>query len=329
MTTASDVGFTYLCGLTSTMSSAPLIHPFNVIAAAAARTQLTSGKAAAAVYHGLGDNRSRQHPITNFWCGLGGHCSKELVRSVGRIIGVVYIEKDFKQRFSPEMAPVLLATVMAIYEIVLANPADVWKSKRACGLPTKMQDLYQGSLGNGGRQWGMWFVWSMTTPKINKFLDSTFPSSSPASSIAVSEMKGAENQQQPTPATAVAVEVVPFSGTRTGIAARSFMQAVACTLVTYPMELILRTVQVRSSEYPVKNFKTSLLFAGKCLTNPALVPAESAYWRVAADLIKKNGVRGLGLGMSAKVMGNFMLLSNANFLPLFSGWVKKKTGRQM
>lgn len=286
MSSFQEVAFTYACGLTSTMSSSPVIHPFNVIAASAARTQTTSGKAARAVYEGLGTNT--HNSVKNYWNGLAGHCSKELVRSVGRIMGVVYVEKYCKERFSPAMAPHVLAMLMATYEVVFANPADVWKSYRSTGLKTHTGDLFKGSIGNFGRQYGMWFVWSSTIPIINKQF--------------------------------AAWELDPTS--TSSVALRSFLQAIACTLVTYPMELGLRTVQVRSENYPVKNLPETLRFLCRAIRSPSLIRQESAYFLVFSELIAKNGFRGLGLGMTAKLIGNTFLLMNANYLPMISSLVK-------
>lgn len=287
MTSFETVLFTYFCGLGSTMISSPVIHPFNVIAASAARTQQTSGAAAMSVYQGLGSNSPNN--IKNFWNGLAGHCSKELVRSVGRIGGVVYVEKYCKEHFSPSLAPHILATAMATYEVIFANPADVWKSYRSTGLTTRVPDLFKGSLGNFLRQYGMWFVWSSTIPIINnKFQQYNIDKDSLG-----------------------------------GVAFRSFLQAIACTVVTYPTELVLRTVQVRSDEYPVKNLPKTLRFVARACVNPSLIATDGAYFRVVADLVKKNGVRGIGLGMTAKLIGNTFLLSNANYLPMISGTVKK------
>ena len=291
MTTAQDVMFTYVCGLGTTMASAPMIHPFNVVAAAAARTQLTSGKAVMQTYRGLGANTPNS--LSNFESGLLGHCSKELVRSWGRIAGVVYIEKEFKRRLTPAMAPHALACVMATYEVIFANPADVWKSYRSTGLQTKVADLFKGSLGNFCRQYGMWFVWSSTIPVINRQF----------------ERNGIETKSV------------------SGIMLRSVLQAIACTLVTYPMELGLRTVQVRCDQYPVKNLTGTLRFVARAATNPSCIRSESAYFRVFADLVRANGVRGLGLGMSAKMVGNTALLCNANFLPMVSEMVGRRVGR--
>lgn len=287
MTSFQDVAFTYFCGLGSTMASAPIIHPFNVIAASAAKTQTPTPSATKAVYEGLGSNRPNS--VKNFWNGLAGHLSKELVRSVGRIMGVVYVEKYCKENFSQEIAPHVLAATMATYEVIFANPADVWKSYRSTGLPTRVPDLFKGSIGNFGRQYGMWFVWSRSTPIIN------------------AQLKKMD----------VDANSIP------GVAIRSFSQACACTVVTYPMELVLRTVQVRSDQYPVKNLPETAKFLGRVITNPSLIAQESAYVRVVSDLVKKNGIRGLGLGMTAKLIGNTVLLMNANYLPHISSVVKK------
>lgn len=290
MTTVQDVAFTYCCGLITTMGSAPLIHPFNVVAAAAAKTQQTSGKAALSVYHGLGS--SRHDSIRNYWNGLAGHCSKEFVRSWGRIGGVVYVEKDFKERFSPAMAPHMLACVMATYEVIFANPADVWKSYRSTGMSTQGSDLFKGSIGNFARQYGMWFVWSNTTPIIT-----------------------AKLQQQ---------QIDPKSVQ--GVAMRSFAQAVACTVVTYPLELVLRTVQVRAADYPVKGAVETAKFALMTFLapHPPTFCKKSAYCCVISDLMYVNGFRGLGLGMTAKLLGNTALLMNANYLPMVSDIAKRR-----
>jgi len=285
---ATDVAWTYSMGLSVMGATAPLIHPLNVIAAGAAKTQQTTPKAAAAVYAGLGGNPP--HAMGNFWSGLTGHLSKELVRSWGRIGGVIYVEPAFKERFSPAVAPHMLACVMATYEVLFANPADVWKSYRSTGLPTRPNDLFKGSLGNFGRQYMMWFVWSKSIAPINTL-----------------EKDG--------------LGIDPNS--KTGVALRSVLQSASCTIFTYPTELILRTVQVRSADYPVKPLGESLKFAAKCVTNPALA-AEGAYASVVRDLVRTNGIRGLGLGMTAKFVGNTILLGGANFLPMFTAYVRGK-----
>lgn len=285
---ATDVAWTYALGLSVMGTTAPLIHPLNVIAAGAAKTQLTTGKAAAEVYKGLGGNP--HNAPRNFWSGITGHLSKELVRSWGRIGGVIYIEPAFKERFSPSLAPHMLACVMATYEVFFANPADVWKSYRSTGLTIQRTDFFKGSLGNFGRQYMMWFVWSKSIPPITKFQKDTL---------------GVE------------------PGSKAGIGIRSVMQAGVCTMFTYPTELILRTVQVRSADYPVKTFGESVKFTMKCATNPSLI-SEGAYASVVRDLVRANGIRGLGLGMTAKFVGNTMLLGGANYLPMITAWARGK-----
>lgn len=283
----NDVAITYFCGLGVMMATAPIIHPFNVVAAAAAKVQTTSPYAAGSVYSGLGGNAPNR--FANFWNGLPGHISKEVVRSFGRIGGFMYVEPAFKERFSPTLAPHFLAMVMATYEVIFANPADVWKSYRSTGMPTKMDDLFKGSFGNYWRQYMMWFVWSSSIPPITRWLTSM-------------EIDATSN---------------------VGIAMRSVMQSGICTLFTYPTELVLRTVQVRASEYPVRNLRDSLSFSRSCLTNPGNLK-DSAYVRVLGDLIKSNGIRGLGLGMTSKFVGNAILLGGANFLPKLTAYAKEK-----
>ena len=289
MTTPSDVAWTYGCGLGVMFTTAPVIHPFNVIAAAAAKTQKSSPSAAFEVYRGLGGNPQNQ--LKNYWNGLSGHLSKEIVRSWGRIGGVVYLDPMCKSNFTAGWAPHVLACVMASYEVVFANPADVWKSFRSTGLPTKLSDLFKGSLGNFWRQYMMWFVWSKSIAPINTFL------------------KEKTNID---------------SASSTGIASRTALQAIACTSVTYPLELWLRTVQVRSAEYPVKGFTKSCGFFLSALKNPGSVTTGSAYFLVLSDLLKKNGIRGVGLGMTSKLVGNTILLGGANFLPMITAATRKQ-----
>lgn len=285
--TVKDVSYTYVVGLGIMVGTSPVIHPLNVVAAAAAKTQLTSGKSALAVYRGLGGNPPNT-PL-NYWNGLTGHLSKELIRSWGRIGGVVFLEPMFKEKFNPTLAPHILAAVMATYEVLFANPFDVWKSYRSTGLQTKSTDLFKGSIGNFGRQYGMWFVWSRSIAPINSFLSNN-------------------NIVDP--------NSIP------GIALRSVFQSAFCTSITYPMELWLRTVQVRSTEYPVKGLFQSLKFCRQCTAKPSLFWEQSSYYLVFKDLVKKNGIFGMGLGMTSKFVGNAVLLAGANYMPMITAAVR-------
>jgi hypothetical protein len=262
-------------------ATAPLIHPCNVIAAAAAKLQVPSGKAAIEVYRGLGVHR--HYTVANFWNGLVGHLGKEVVRSIGRIGGYMYMEPLTKEKLPAVVAPHALAFGMSVYEVCFANPADVLKSYRSTGMPVRQEDLFKGSIGNFGRQYGMWFTWSKTNTLIMEW----------------------QNKSGTDPKS---LRAIGF---------RSVIQGIACTVVTYPVELALRTIQVRAGDYKVRSFSETVVFCRNCFWKPQSVK-EGAYYQVVSDLLRKNGIRGLMLGWVAKCIGNVILLANANFMPSFT-----------
>jgi len=272
--------FSFGVGMGVMGATAPAIHPCNVASAVAASENVSSRGAIRRSYQGLGNLPKGR--VLNLWSGFGSHILKESIRSGGKISGLVYADPFYRRYMHQTAATHAFAATMSTFEVVVANPVDVYKARRAVGLPFQLRAAYQGALFNGARQYATWGLWRGSTNMLRPRLRD--------------------------------LGIDPDS--LSGLALMAIPQSAAFTSVAYPFELTLRRMQLRPENYQMRSAIDTFRYINAVGRGKAS-PTHSTYYQAVRDIYRTEGVRGFYKGVAVKGAGNAVLAFGATGLPLF------------
>ena len=265
-----------LSGLTVMVASSPFTHSGNVLSATGITHQTGFQGSIKKCFSGVGDRPSNS--LTNLLAGFRGHYAKEMLRLTSKTTALVWLLPWLKLKHGPEKAALFFATALATFEATVVNPLDVYKSTRSVGQPFSWTIASRGSLGNGSRLWLVWWGWMTADTAVRKPLKS--------------------------------MNIDPNSPL--GFTTRTLASASFFTSLAYPIERILRTQQLNPSHQP-RNFLETCHFLKDCTKGKDSIK-ESTYLQTTMQIVKKQGLRGLWQGGSAKLLGNIVVTAGANVM---------------
>lgn len=275
------IGYVYFAGVL-----APFTHPPNVVAATAAKAGVTSYDAARIVYQGQGN--LAKNFAGNFFSGITDHAFKEIVRGAGKTGGLLGIKPWLEKNYTPFQAGLMFAGSMSLMEMLIANPADMLKARRAVGLPREISwELYRGAFGNGVRQFITWGGWDAAKKGITDPL--------------------LEHME-------ISPKSIP------GLCIASPIQAAVSTFGSYPVEIVTRSHQI-NGKHPMQSPADVIgtILRGK--------KPGSSYMETARNIISEGaGTRALWNGVSAKFINVLFLTIGSNTAVDVTNWVDRQTG---
>lgn len=213
-----------------------------------------------------------------------GHLPKEASRIVFKSTGLFTVMPWLNAHYEPGDAQLLFAGGMSALEMFI-NPVDKTRVDRQSGQPIKMSfnELYKGSLGNGARQFGTWYLFGQSNRMLNAALTE-------------------HTSIDPHSYTALLVKALP--------------QSIAFTSVVFPLERIKNEMQFdgKSGDNRIQP-RTAVEVGGNWLEfikgNERL---RSSYVEAAKQIIKEYGVKELYRGAGAKTLSNAVLAWGATLL---------------
>lgn len=271
----------------------PFVHPTNVIAALCAKKSIAAGEAAKLVYAGVGDNPKNNWQ--NFYRGLAGHFTKDFVRVPTKSFSMIHVKPQIDSFFTAKQidkdtgkeidvvnanaAAIAFAAWMSCIEMSITNPADAWKAQRSVGQSFSLKKASDGALGNGTRQFGVWFGFSKSTAYLKPIL----------------QEKGID------------------PNSLLGLTLLSIGQTIAYTSLAYGPEIVLRKAQLDTERYKPKNALEVLKSWSEFLKGNGEMP-KSVYASVMRDIVKGDGLTGFTRGIVPKFAGNLWVSAAANVL---------------
>ncbi|MBS3903850.1 MAG: hypothetical protein KGZ39_00805 [Simkania sp.] len=162
------------------------VTALNRVSVVCCHDDLPARKACQKIFSGQVDHSTPS--MRHFGKGLTGHLVKESSRLLYKVGGLALLKPRLEREFQATSTPygtlkasLVFSGALACAEITI-NPADTWRTVLQSGKTIKaslkpgqsaLAHLYAGSAANGIRQFGTWWIFSMTESVCNKIVKKT------------------------------------------------------------------------------------------------------------------------------------------------------------